>query len=75
LLNPGFNPRVTLRLEKYSEDWEEIGIDYDPFDATNRTIYADISEMSAEQLKEIFNKLHDEAEERFGDYDDEEAEG
>jgi hypothetical protein len=44
--------RVTLRLKKYSEDWEEIGVDYDPFDPTNRTIHEDISEMSDKGIGE-----------------------
>jgi hypothetical protein len=64
--------RVTLRLEKYSEDWEEIGVDYDPFDPTNRTIHDDISEMSDKELEKVFKKLHEEAKDRFGDFDDDE---
>jgi hypothetical protein len=56
--------RVTLRLEKYSED---IGPDYDPFDASDRTIHDDISGMSKEKLEKVFKKLHKEAEERFGE--------
>jgi hypothetical protein len=62
--------RVTLRLEKYSEDWEEIGVDYDPFDASNRTIHDDISDMSDRELTKVFNELHEDAKERFGDFDD-----
>jgi hypothetical protein len=49
--------KVVLRLEKYTEDWAYRDLDYDQFDTSKRTICADVSQISEEELESILDNL------------------
>jgi hypothetical protein len=66
--------KVTMRLEKHSEDW---GVDTpdggDPFDFTERTVCEDVSKMGEKKLAKMLDEIHREIHPE--DFEDGEEEG
>jgi hypothetical protein len=52
--------RVALRLEKYAEDWGELGGDFDPSDPSERIVCEDITRISIRKLERLLDKLYEE---------------